>query len=152
MSNESFTGKPAKSASEIRRVLETVRMGNEPKVPGAYSRELLIAGQQTQLEGVRRDTEKRRKQMVRTAGVIRSATCYRQLLLQQGGIAGGFIGLLLGLNFGIAIPIATGTFWLFAITPITMSLLGLGVGVSISRNYMMDRRRDLFGFRHCTGC
>jgi hypothetical protein len=60
-------------------------------------------------------------------------------LLRRGRFVGGLIGLLLGLNFGLALSIMVGIPWMFAATPIVLSVCACGIGVASSRVAIDDR-------------
>src|SRR5688500_7681399 len=138
MSNDEYSGKPPKSAEQIRRILESVHTGNSPNLPGKYARGLTEDERRKLFTPPQRVKRRVRRPKVHVPAAARSPAYYRELLLRRGGLAGEIVGLILGLNFGVAVPIMIGSPPWFALMPITMSLIGWSVGALVSRAHVID--------------
>ncbi len=115
-----------KSSSEIRRLLNSIHDANQPIEPAPRKTPMKKFAQKPTLLS-REDTQR--------------------LLMKESGIAGAFMGFLLGLNLGLVIPIVTNSVWSFAFAPLSLALLGSIAGFTFARNHVVNRCCGLFGVR-----
>jgi hypothetical protein len=111
--SEDFHGKASRSAAELRPILKSIHNASNPQEPGPYTDGLPTCERKRLIAAAQRSAAETRWGIAACGGPQYLAADSGELLMRHAEFTGGFIGLLLGLNVGLAVPIMTGTFWLF---------------------------------------
>ena len=136
-----------KSVAQIRALLQSIHIRNEPRPAGSYvnglptaERNAIHAVTGQILANLRQRVERR----ARSIQQIHDAEYFRRVLLNCSTRVGAVAGSFLGANFGFGFSIISESINLLPIWILLGASMGCVIGIVVARSIVFQRRVDLF--------